>query len=342
MSTTTAPPGASMFAGNDRDHDTSSGIPRDRYDRPMILQEDGTLKAYTRASTLAKALDEADGLIGWKARMTGKGVATNPDLIANFAALNLESNQDPEKFKAAKKRAAELVEMAMERAGTSRKRELGTALHTFTEMYDRGEPIPYLPDELKRTLQAYVLATETIDMLAIEQFLVVDGLATAGTADRIGRSEALWGTTKPRVLDVKTGSADYSILGWACQLEIYRRGQRYNPLTGERLPFPEDLDDEWGTIIHLDPITERCRLYNIPLKIGADALRLANGIRAVRREAKRKVSPMAASTISRIFEANELDELNVIFHDTKPWNDREKKAAERRATEIRQQKESQK
>lgn len=327
------PPGTSMFSETPPERDFTDeyvpeGIERDRWGRPKILQSNGLSKAYVRASTMAKALDDGKALSDWKARTVGKGVATNPDLIANFAVVDIDDPGD------GKKRAAELVEMAMERAGASRKRELGTALHSFTELIDRGEHIAHVPEALQPALRSYVRETHGIRWLAYEQFVVNDEHEVAGTADRFGH-RADW--RLPRVLDVKTGRVDYGGLSFAAQLAIYASGRMYDPLTGERADLPFPVDQEVGIIIHLDPVTSTTTLYPIDLALGRRAIAAAIQVRELRKIGARKVKRMAATTLTRIFDAQTLDELNEVHAETKPWSEHEVKAANQRAAELRVQ-----
>lgn len=328
-------------------------VRRDQYDRPLILAPDGMSESpYTRASTLAKTLDDNTALGEWKARMTAKGVATNPDLIASYAALDVEfkareiaevqdmieeagdaaalrERLDELKLeaKAERKRARELQEMAMERAGSSRRRELGTALHRFTELHDKGTPAPYVPEDLRKTLDAYVRATSHIQWVAYEKFLVNDELKAAGTADRFGVAST--GDGRARVYDVKTGRVDYGALSFAIQLAVYAGGVEYDPRTYQRTPLPFEVDMETGVIIHLDPIAQTCNLYEVDIKVGRRAAHAANFVREWR-----KVK-MPADIISAILSARTREELNEIYAKNKRrWTERESRAATQRAREL--------
>ena len=60
---------------------------RDRFGRYLIRPAaGGQPRAYTRATTWAKALDDMEGLINWSMRMTAVGLTARPDLYAQVAA----------------------------------------------------------------------------------------------------------------------------------------------------------------------------------------------------------------------------------------------------------------
>jgi hypothetical protein len=68
---------------------TNDGIQRDRYGRYMIIPPTGSKsRPYTRATTIAKALDDTYNLEQWKLRICAQGLATRPDLIARIATTS--------------------------------------------------------------------------------------------------------------------------------------------------------------------------------------------------------------------------------------------------------------
>ena len=102
---------------------------RDRYGRYLIKPAGGGKpKAYTRATTWAKALDDQGGLINWSMRMCALGLVTRKDLYAQVAAARKDDRDALSK----------LVENAKEAGGGSEGAGLGTAEHKFTERVDLG------------------------------------------------------------------------------------------------------------------------------------------------------------------------------------------------------------
>ena len=184
---------------------------RDRWGRPVI---DGT--TYLRPSSLAKTLEDQNGLIAWKARMTALGLSRNPDLLA------LVATTDPSNSKALNG----IVERAAERAGSTGGRDTGTAIHAATEAVDYGEDISHMPADLQADALAYRAARESLGLtpLAAEVFVVNSYIGAAGTFDRLVIGDGL----HPLVTDLKTGSKDdpeyaakYNAVAWSIQLATY-------------------------------------------------------------------------------------------------------------------------
>src|SRR5690625_2955303 len=121
---------------------------------------------------------------------------------------------------------------AADHAGATAAATTGTAIHTFTERHDRGEPIGGIPDEYKADLDAYAEATKGWDHLAVEQFLVNHTLKTAGTTDRVVRVG-----DEVFIADLKTGSSVNFPHAWAIQLAIYSRSLRWDEANEHTIPW---------------------------------------------------------------------------------------------------------
>jgi len=260
-------------------------VPRDYLGRPKVTPpEGGKPKPYTRVSTLAKTLDDQYGLTSWKMRMTAIGVAINPSLLSRVSAV-VNSHIDP--VSTGKADLNELVEKATEAAGITRAADLGTAVHTMTEILDNGGTLTNVPDDLAPVLDAYRWGTAELEMLGTEVFVVCDELRAAGTLDRLVR------LPDGRVVigDVKTGKDEpkYSN-GVATQIAVYAHGERYDPATGERTPLHPDLDLTTGLLIHLPllPVDGKqvCDLYPLDLEAGWRKAQLACQVRAERKHPK--------------------------------------------------------
>lgn len=310
--------------------DAPTGIERDRWDRPLILQPDGSKKGYVRVSTLAKALDDATALGDWKARNVAKAVATNADLAQSFAVLDVNAVDEDGRPGEDKKRAAELVSMAMEREKTSAKRESGTAFHKVIELRAQGQEVAIHPT-LEPAVADWDRKTAGIRWLGFEKFVVNDRIQSAGTADLFGWRE---GWKLPRIMDIKTGRVDYSQVSFAMQLAVYAEGKVYDPTTGERSDLPWPVDQEVGHIIHVNIPDGIVTFYDVDLVRGRSAIAAALVARLIRKES-RKYMTKSSDTIARLFAAKTLQQLNEIYAETKPWNEHEQKAASLRAEELR-------
>lgn len=246
-------------------------VKRDQWNRPVIMQPDGSEKAYTRMTTLAKTIEDTHNLEAWKIRNAMLGLVERPDLL-----LSVRAHRDD------KSELNRLAEEAQQAAKSKAKATIGTALHKLTESIDRGEdvfegvPLDWVPD-----LAAYQRETARLEMLAMEQFRVVDELEVAGTADRVCRFRDK-DTGRAFIADTKSGSIDYP-LSIAMQLAGYAHGKPYDVATGQRLDDPVPVDLSWGVVIHLPQGTGTCQLHWINLQVGWAGLQLAKAVHTFRK-----------------------------------------------------------
>jgi len=269
---------------------------RDRYKRPKIkppvgevwTDERGRVEAtrpYTRTTTYAGALDDSQGLVDWKAAQALLGASRRPDYVLAAAACT-SWDQD-------KATLRELVEKAAEAAGESAS-AIGTALHSFTERIDRGEPVGHVPGDYAAHLDRYRAITAPLTFTHHEVRTVCDPLQVAGTPDRFGYCslpDPDGVTGKLRVVDTKSGKLDdYRVPKISAQLAIYAHSDLYDPATGARTQLP-DLDTTWGLIVHLPAKATAAELaagagglYWVDLRHGwAGAEELSGRVRAWRK-----------------------------------------------------------
>ena len=236
---------------------------RDRWSRPLIVPPGGGKPVgYTRATTVAKTLDDGGSLIGWNQRLTGAGLVQRPDLLALLASKLIDGDI-PEQNKSEVQR---ICDEAKEHGGGSRAANLGTALHALTEAVDLGQS-PYIPPDMQGDIAAYRLAVQPFEVLGCEQFVVLDEHRIGGTFDR------LWRLPDGRVViaDLKTGrDLSYSWRSIAVQLAIYANGIGYHD--GVRTPIHADIDTDTGIVVHLPVGQGRCDLYTVDLRAGTLAL----------------------------------------------------------------------
>lgn len=287
-------------------------VPRDRWGRPLIkpVGGQGKPKAYTRCTTYVGCLEDTFNLAKWQQRMVALGLAARPDLL-----LAVSAHSDD------KSRLDDLCTEAREAAAASSAATTGTALHRLAERLDRGERVD-IPAAVRADMQAYQRATSGVDWLHIEQITVHDGLAVAGTPDRIGRRG---GATQ--VYDIKTGSIDYGMGKIAMQLALYARSQLYDPATGDRTDLDVDLDH--AVVIHLPAGQGRCELVEVDIAAGWEAVQLAGQVRAWRGR-KDLARPLLAeraavpSLLDRVRQASSVDDLMALYAeavDAGTWND---------------------
>lgn len=246
-------------------------VPRDRWGRPTING-----RSYTRASTLAKVLDDTRALIDWNARQTAIGLSKSPDLIALAATANPTD----------KGTLNRVVEQAKERAATTAAAGIGTAVHSATEMLDRGETLDGLPASIQADARAYQAKMRAYGLrpLAAEIFVVCDEIGAAGSFDRL-----VAGPSRSLIGDLKTsGNPDthkYAGLAWSIQLAIYAHAKPWHPDKGilewADLGLPEP-DRQRGVVIHIVQGTGDVRLFTVDLAAGWLAAKLAAEVRDMR------------------------------------------------------------
>ena len=250
-------------------------VPRDRWGRPKI---DGT--SYTRASTLAKTLEDQSGLINWAGRMTALGMSRNPDLVALAATTSPED----------KRALDDIANRAKERAGSTSGRDTGTSIHAASEMIDCGEDITHLPADLARDALAYRDACEREGLTPVlaETFVVNDRLGAAGSFDRLLYDDR--GETYV-IGDLKTGTnldpdyaMRYSGLSWAIQLAIYASGTPWDQdaLSWAHLGADRPSTSR-GVIFYIPRGSGQCFPLWLDLDVGYDAALLAAKVRDIRR-----------------------------------------------------------
>jgi hypothetical protein len=233
----------------------------------------GEERAWTRATTIANTLSDPWGLVDWKMRMVAKGVATRDDLRALASALPLDTG---------KKQLNEVAQDAIEYAGGSSGRNMGTALHEWTAQADRGEA-PEVPSPWDRDLEAYHAALSVygvrVSVGMVEQIVCLPDLGVAGTFDRIIVWPPSW-----HIADVKTAaSLDYSWLEIAVQEALYANAEYLWDADAETWEPMPPVDRTQGLVMHLPVGQARCDLYWVDLEIGWEAVTLAVDVREWRK-----------------------------------------------------------
>lgn len=276
-------------------------VGRDRYGRPLVVPPGGGKPvAYTRCTTFVGALEDTYNLARWQMRMVAVGLVDRPDL--HLAAAAHRDDKD---------RLNEVCEQAVEAAKGHAAATTGTALHALTEQVDRGQPPTTVPDAYRADIDAYVAATAGLEVVAVEQFGVHDGLKVGGTWDRIYRLP----DGRLVVGDLKTGSIQWGMGKIAMQLAVYSRCAAYRP-DGTRTPT--GVDPDLAVVVHLPAGTGTCELVWVDVAAGWADVDLA---RAVREHRARKdwtapdplVRPPAADPADLIAAAGTVEALHEVW-----------------------------
>ena len=255
-------------------------VDRDRWGRPKT-----SLGTLTRASTVAKALDDQQGLMNWIARQTAIGLATSTDLIAEAATADPDDN----------KRLDKVAKAAQERAKSGAGASLGTAIHSAIEMVDRGESTDHLPPSIVADAKAAtaVIAHAGMEPLAAELFVTNQELSVGGSFDSLvkGQSKAAildFKTTAPKSYDV----AAYGGLAWAIQLALYAHSQPYCAERGQLRWADLDLPEPNWDVAMVCLITRghaEAKLYTVDINAGWEFAKLAIAARNARKAGRKAV-----------------------------------------------------
>lgn len=170
---------ATEFFGDDR---TPAGPQTyDRYGRYQLDADGKGLKPYTRATTIAKTLEDEYHLSEWKARCAARGVALRDDLVARAKATPVEDKRVWKEI---------LVEAEVVNAGGA-KRNMGSAFHEFHERVPTMSPAEFEAQHplIKATYAKYHAALQQcgIEEILTEVTLVNTKIGSAGKADGIAR-----------------------------------------------------------------------------------------------------------------------------------------------------------
>jgi hypothetical protein len=274
---------------------------RDRLGRYVLPDPvSGGTRSWTRATTIAHALDDEFHLTQWKRRMVLTGAALQPGVLAAVPELARALERAGDDWRAAKEIKAELdglCDTAAEAAGAGDGAKLGTLLHTITEYEDAGRfgEIGHLvPDELRRDLAAYVTAMGAAGFGRppefIERIVVNSRVDGAGTFDRLlslpQPCRVCGGTLQ--VGDLKTQkSVDFGFLSIAIQLAEYAQADAmYDDETKSLVPIPDELCKCLGVVMHLPVGQATCTLYELDLVAGWEAALAAHDVRTWRQRSK--------------------------------------------------------
>lgn len=218
----------------------------DGYGRYKLDADGKGKKSYTRATTLAKTLDNTFHLAEWKTRTVAHGVAMRPDLVARAAVTPVKD----------KKAWAEIITTAEQAASTGvSKGHTGSAFHTLHERVGEMTDEEYnaVPADLRALYEMY---RAELDRLGITEVLtevtVVNAkIGTAGKADGFARLS----DGRVVVLDRKSGNAVDYPHSPACQLATYANSDVIVEVAADgtqtRHPMPKNLDTSMGLIIHV-------------------------------------------------------------------------------------------
>lgn len=266
-------------------------IKYDRWGRyanlPPIPGHSG-VRTWTRASTIAKTLDDTYHLDLWKQRQVIRGIAKKPDLLTPVQRTNFNHASQN-----GKGTLNNIASTAMEIAGSWDGANAGTSFHDLAERFDRGDLIEGLgmsnaTDDELRMLDAYSLTLKSHGIVAMpelmERIVVVPALGVAGRFDRVYLDQGVL-----RIGDLKSqkwepGSFDTIALG--IQLGIYANAKfmlDQSVIPWKWVPLPK-IDKTRGIVAWV-PATDpgQAEIYDVDLVKGFQYARAAVRVREWRR-----------------------------------------------------------
>ena len=343
--------------------DDAVEIPRDRYDRPLLVpsperaanplvnlargdekRHPGKLP-YTRASSLANYVSDHTALSTWKQRSLTKGLGEREDLAAMAAALPpiIGNKRDKAGMSKAEKmadqltnrRLDEIAEEAMIYANRDHKANWGTAIHSFTDPGDHGD----VPARMAADVASWFTATAGWVEHANEVFVRNDDFQCAGSFDHL--MSIPWLPELGRlVVDKKTGLLHPD--QFSVQLSVYATGTPYDWTTHKPFDWPDGIapNQEWGILAHIPLGLGRTELYLVDLVKGTLAAHVACAVRSHRADktltepfypmavGREHVASLVAVADSRLTMTAIATEWKVL------WNDDLRALARQRLAEI--------
>jgi hypothetical protein len=272
-------------------------VQRNGHNQPLVYPYVGADKkvAYKRVTTYIGSIDDSNGLSKWSQRKLAYGLALRHDYYTGITALDLDTNDDPDR----NKQLDELIELAKQAAAADSFSTVGSALHRFTERADKNLDIDNIPLEYAPDLAAYTKATEPLKMKWVEPFTVNDVLQVAGTPDRIFTYQG--GTY---IGDVKTGHIDGRGIGKiAMQLAVYSRSALYNHDSGERTTH--GASTERGLIIHLPAGQGTCDLHWVDLRAGWHGVMLSKAVHTYRAQRFQHLTVPGLASVDTPFDSKQ-------------------------------------
>lgn len=235
----------------------------DKYGRYQFDVDGKGVRPYTRATTIARVLEDEYHLTQWKLRTVAHGIGLREDL-AQRAAVTPVSD---------KRNYKEILTEADSAASSAFKRNVGTAFHQFRAMVADPEYDQSTAPAKLRT--AYANYESELARLGIEDLLHLRETALADVRTGVaGTTDGFAKLADGRIviLDTKTGGVDYPH-SFAIQLAIYANAthmfvrdqgeMRWVPMT--------QVEKLYGLVAHVDVETGSVDIYSIDLLAGAQA-----------------------------------------------------------------------
>lgn len=259
---------AAFFAGGG----TRAGDPERVKGRYKFVDPFGNTVSTMTASNYGFPLADQYGLNKWKMRELVKGIAQRQDLIALLSVL------DP----GSKGKIDEIIDTALQVAGTSAEANKGTSIHEALRLADMGLPYPPMFEPFVSSYRAE-LQRFGLTVGLIEATVYSPGLNARGDLDR-----TFIESDGSHVLgDVKsTGHLEDQAHEISVQMAVYQSATHYRDDKGAWHAIPRGkhpLRDDYAIIVHVDREHATVTLYRLDLWIGKRGANLAEQVRQWRK-----------------------------------------------------------
>ena len=255
----------------------------DRWGNPIFPDPiTGEERSWTRATTVAKALDDGGGLINWTGAMVAGGCYLRNDLVGKVGARWPMTDDN-------KGEIYGLVQELKDAGGGSVGRNLGDTLHEMLRRILKGEdikPMPPFDADVKAGLDLLERAGMTIRPELVERTICIPDLGIAGSCDMFA-DVPRWSTDELFTVDWKTGKVgSYSWAAWVAQLTIYAHATHiwdWDTRSFEAMP---PVNRRRGFIASVPAGSASAQLYVVDLEPGRQAIKAALWVREWRKQAK--------------------------------------------------------
>jgi len=235
----------------------------------------GEVRSWTRASNIGAAVADRWALERYNRRQLVRGLAGRVDLLDLLrASVELDNAK-----------CDEVIETALQVAGSTEKANQGTMIHEVQQRVDLGLPIP---EGLERYADGYRagLARAGLTVVAIEVLLCNRPLGAMGRADRIYREAdgtLIIGDTK------STAHLDLAQHEIAPQLTVYAHadyvdargftGSRYGEGDQPNWMRSQSIRQDYALAVHVDRESGAVSFYRVDLYLGGYGANLATQVR---------------------------------------------------------------
>jgi hypothetical protein len=251
---------------------------------PYPLNLEGKRQRYGRCSGAGKILDDESNLTDWKLRTVVAGAAQRPELMAQAAVLDIDTD---------KKALRDIAEQCLVAGKGQRRAIIGDAVHAMFDHLDRGDDWKP-PPNFNELCDAYEAMKDDwgLEPVVIEAHVINDEFNLAGRVDRIFRTTRTLVAPDGMVVpiashifgDHKTGKElEYASGSYTTQLAAYVDSVPYDVVNDERGTWDFEPVKNWALIIHADSSGTRVDVYWVDVEAGRLGLRLAQEVKAWRR-----------------------------------------------------------